>query len=91
MPPPSPAIVRKIVELVLADHPPECIFADDAIERIVASIPLLCASRRELHDHLRIAIRAEELYCPHEGIDRRHAPMNGHTSRSVRVAPSAEQ
>lgn len=62
--------VRDIVITVLRWHPPECIFADGAVDRVVAKTANI-TDQKELIAALEREIKAEEIYCPHEGIDRR--------------------
>lgn len=64
------ALIREIVELVIKQHPKECIFHPDAVHNIVSNMPLY-RSNDELIDYLASAVREQEIYCPHEGIDRR--------------------
>lgn len=62
--------VDEIVTTVFRNHPKHCIFAPGACERVIARTPANL-THDELLDYLEFAIRAEEIYCPHEGIDRR--------------------
>lgn len=69
--------LRTVVQEVMDKHPKDCIFTPNAVENIVASV-----MAERLSDprywyspswvlSLERAFRAEEIYCPHEGIDRR--------------------
>lgn len=65
--------VREIIETVIRNHPQDCIFAPGAVDRVVIGAWKLGpkATEAELLDYLSGAIGKEEIYCPHEGIDRR--------------------
>lgn len=62
--------IREITEPIINVHPKECVFAPGAVDSIVAGAPPL-KNEAEVIDYLAKAIRAHEIYCPHEGIDRR--------------------
>lgn len=67
----NPLLLRDIVETVLRNHPPECIFAPNAIESIIADVQSKGAqTREELIAALEGAVKAHEIYCPHEGIGK---------------------
>ena len=66
------SFARSLVQTVLRNHPSECVFAAGAAERIVAAMPEI-REREVLIDYLVEAIEAEEVFCPHEGIDRTSA------------------
>jgi hypothetical protein len=75
--------LREIISTTLRNHPRECVFVPDAAERIEArALELLFkdvgsrsepAERYTPHwvDAVAQAILEHEVYCPHEGIDRR--------------------
>ena len=63
--------IREIVETVIRNHPRECIFATGAVDRIVADAVPFAHSKHECITYIAEAVRREEVYCPHEGIDRR--------------------
>lgn len=66
--------LRSLVETVIRMHPKECIFAPGAVDRIVGKMWGIDATGRYTPvflDMLTEAVLAEEIYCPHEGIDRR--------------------
>ena len=59
---------------VLAMHPAECIFELDAPRKIVQRLSGKTASwwtELENRKEFRACFIASEIYCPHEGIDRR--------------------
>lgn len=61
-----------IVDMVFLNHPRDCVFAHGARERILAKCDDLHGTARDhVVDVLEAAFKAEEIYCPHEGIDRR--------------------
>jgi len=62
--------VSDIVDSTFYAHPKDCIFADGARDRIIAKC-VNVHGKSELIDALEAAFKAEEIYCPHEGIDRR--------------------
>ena len=63
----------EILRTAIFNHPKECIFTPNAIESIMAK----CKSANfDIYspfalDFLADAFEAEEIYCPHEDIDRR--------------------
>lgn len=62
-----------VVEVTRINHPPECIFDKDD-EWIVERTMDLAGprpSKDAILDSCTIAFREAEIYCPHEGIDRR--------------------
>ncbi len=65
--------IREIVETVIRNHPSDCVFAPGAVDAIMAGLPPETHHLTEwgVVDYLDHAIRAQEIYCPHEGIDRR--------------------
>ncbi len=63
--------LKDIVITTMRNHPRDCIFAPGAIERIVAGAPSQDYYDFGVVDYLEKAFKAEEIYCPHEGIDRR--------------------
>lgn len=62
--------VCEIVTTVLRNHPSDRVFTASALETITARTPDNL-SEYELIDYLVFAIQEQEIYCPHEGIDRR--------------------
>lgn len=61
---------RDIVLTTMRNHPKDCIFAPNAVDNICAAL----AHAKNEEDFLEICVRAlreNEIYCPHEGIDRR--------------------
>jgi hypothetical protein len=67
-PAPLPTI-PDIVDTVFANHPPECIFAPGARDRIIEYAQHYHGET--LINALERGFKSEEIYCPHEGIDRR--------------------
>lgn len=64
---------RQIIETAINNHPKDCIFAPNAIENAVAEMEGISQDlpTSDLIDALVIAVERQEIYCPHEGIDRR--------------------
>jgi len=62
--------IREVVEMVIRNHPKECIFTPNAVG-IIISGSLHCKNTEEIIDYLEEAIQKQEIYCPHEKIDRR--------------------
>lgn len=66
--------VYEIVRLVIAEHPKDCIFDDNALEKATDEV---LTKVTDWMDYAQVtalfedAIQGQELYCPHEGIDRR--------------------
>lgn len=61
---------RTVVQIVIAHHPKDCIFTPDAENNIVNAL----AVAKDEESFINIcdeALRENEIYCPHEGIDRR--------------------
>jgi len=70
----STIIISEIVRTSIRCHPKECVFTPDAVEKIVAkweASNFIDIYSFGADDFLAEAIMAEEIYCPHEGIDRR--------------------
>lgn len=68
--------LREIVDTCLRNHPKECLFEENAVDKIMADIEERItdgSSAEEIIDVLEPAIKNREVYCPHEGIDRRGA------------------
>jgi hypothetical protein len=67
---------REIAEIVIRDHMArgECLFAPNAAENIAYGVIADVWSRADKEDVINVLVRhikAAEIYCPHEGIDRR--------------------
>lgn len=65
------AFLREVVFTILKNHPPECVFEENAEEKIIAEVDeMTCeaTTKEELVDILEKAVRRREIYCPHEGI-----------------------
>jgi hypothetical protein len=76
--------IRNIVETTLRNHPPDCIFHPNAVDNVIKKVlgkSFIVSAEGPigitLEDFLVEAIEAEEIYCPHEGIDRREAYYDG--------------
>lgn len=65
--------IIELVDCMFRIHPPECVFAPGARERIIAALEAAATGggREASLIALATAFRAEEVYCSHEGIDRR--------------------
>ena len=69
-------LYRRIAQSVIENHMAAgpCLFAPMAVDRIVAEVSVkakFCIRQQEISEALIGAIQAQEIYCPHEGIDRR--------------------
>lgn len=62
--------VRDIVATTIHNHPKDCVFKSGAIDRATMNIFNAAPAPESLIDVIECAIRDEELYCPHEGINR---------------------
>lgn len=71
---PSTPCVRDIVETTIRNHPKDCIFAPNAVDNICKSLGLLDphVDEEKFIEACIVALKENEIYCPHEGIDRRH-------------------
>jgi hypothetical protein len=74
--------IAEIVRITIFNHPPECVFAPNAVENIIAKWRVSNLSGDQSYSpallyFLEDAIMAEEIYCPHEGIDRRSEYYDG--------------
>ncbi len=71
---PSRTFLSDVIETVIRNHSDHgCAFAPGAKERVVTSLMMAPASDSgALINQMTELLRAEEIYCPHEGIDRRH-------------------
>ncbi len=65
-----PAHIREIVQTAIRNHPPACQFVPNVVDRIMDSAPPLYGADEAI-EWIVAAIKAHEIYCPHEGIDRR--------------------
>jgi hypothetical protein len=65
--------LREIVRTVLFNHPPECTFTPNAFEQIIQEVrPYLDNPiQTDIVGAIERAVLRQEIYCPHEGIDRR--------------------
>src|SRR5262249_27623052 len=64
--------IREIVETVVRNHPPPCMFQPNVVDRVMACLETALAVNEEnLLDAIERLIKENEIYCPHEGIDRR--------------------
>ena len=64
----SPLILREIIATAIRNHPPDCIFGPDPVE---GAMEYLGEPAGDMIDLLAKAIQSQEIYCPHENIDRR--------------------
>jgi hypothetical protein len=55
----------------MRNHPKDCIFKPGAIDRITVRGEAALASGQKLIDAIEAGFLEEEIYCPHEGIDKR--------------------
>lgn len=66
---------REVIRIVIEErHPKECIFNDNAVDAAtywVMSQLRYDTSKDKLLDLIEYAILEQEIYCPHEGIDKR--------------------
>jgi hypothetical protein len=64
--------LRNIIRIGLRNHPSDCIFTENAEDKIFARCKEACSATSELEmlDVIVKAFEAEELYCPHEGRDQ---------------------
>ncbi len=76
-------LIRDVVCTALHCHPRDCVFDPNALDNIMAKFAQRYGSD-SVHpydlgilDFLAEAIQFEEIYCPHEGIDRRDAYYAG--------------
>lgn len=66
--------LREIVQIVIQNHPRDCVFKPNAVQNILDAADEAAVSLSDsntLIDFLEAAIREQEIYCPHEGIDKR--------------------
>jgi len=67
--------LEDLVDCCFQNHPADCIFAPGARERIIERMRKLGDPLERYTpsyvDEFERAFKAEEIYCPHEGIDRR--------------------
>lgn len=62
--------IEAIIETVIRTHPEDCIFGPNPVQLAVRHFENDATDRSRI-DVLEEAIKAQEIYCPHEGIDRR--------------------
>ncbi len=67
-------VIEEVIRTTILNHPKDCIFTPDAVKNIIAKWKV--SGFRDVYefgaeDFLVEAIMAEEIYCPHEGIDKR--------------------
>lgn len=67
----SKVSTKEIVETVIRNHPKDCIFAPGAVENICTGLAM-AKDETEFLDMCERLLVENEIYCPHEGIDRRH-------------------
>lgn len=70
--------LRDIIRTTLRNHPADCLFAEDAENKIFEQCePFINQEPELLIDTIVCAIKSQEIYCPHEGIDRREEYAQG--------------
>lgn len=73
----------------MRNHPPDCVFAPNAVENIIEYVAretnLGETGHSELVNRLVEGFELNEIYCPHEGIDRRDQYEN--LSEEVKALP----
>lgn len=62
--------LRAIISFTLRNHPKDCIFTENAEEKIFERCKGYI-NQDDLIDKLEQAFFEAEVYCPHEGIDKR--------------------
>jgi len=72
----SRSLIENVASTVISRHALECVFEEDAITkitdeffRVIEKDPVLCID--VFYDLMVRCIQKYEVYCPHEGIDRR--------------------
>jgi len=64
--------IENIIKAVIVYHPKDCIWHPDTVQNVMAVIRAINPQTMEdLIDLLEVTIVQNEIYCPHEGIDRR--------------------
>jgi len=64
--------LEDIIKTVIANHPKDCIFHPDTVKNVMAIVKAINPQTIDgLINVLETAIVNNEIYCPHEGIDRR--------------------
>ena len=72
----SPLALREIINTTIQNHPPDCIFGPDPVEGAMKYLGEHGSTlvRQPFGDFFELiieAIQSQEIYCPHENIDRR--------------------
>lgn len=67
----SEQTVREIVVTTIKNHKPPCLFAPNAADHIVGRIMKEATDQASFFDVCESALKEVEIFCPHEGIDRR--------------------
>jgi len=63
--------IRDVVQTTINNHPRDCVFTTSAVDAAVAEIMAHSVGDRELlTTTIERAIKNQELYCPHESINR---------------------
>lgn len=69
--------IEDIIKTVIANHPKDCIFHPDVVQNVMAVVQATKPHTAEsLVYVLEDAITNNEIYCPHEGIDKREKHIN---------------
>ena len=64
--------IEEIINIVIANHPKDCIFHPDIVQNVMAVVKAINPQTTDgLINVLETAITNNEIYCPHEGIDKR--------------------
>lgn len=64
--------IEEIIKIVIANHPKDCIFHPDVVQNVMAIVKATKPQTTDgLINVLEAAIVQNEIYCPHEGIDKR--------------------
>lgn len=64
------SVVRDIVRTVIKNHPKDCVFAPNAVDNVCAALARVKTPAEFLNVCER-TLKENEIYCAHEGIDRR--------------------
>lgn len=69
----QPPALREIVEITLRNHPKDCVFTPNALELILKELEGvdIASDPSASINAIVTAIQRQEMYCPHEGIDKR--------------------
>ena len=69
--------IEDIIKTVIANHPKDCVFHPDVVQNVMAVVQTINPQTTDgLINVLEAAITSSEIYCPHEGIDKRKKHIN---------------